>query len=335
MGTFFGTNMRKEKAPYYSIVIPVHNEEDSIIPLFAKIVETMEAQEWDFEIVFVDDASTDGSFALLEQISSLDTRVVVVQLRRNFGQTAALAAGFDYSRGEVIVSMDGDFQHDPSDLPLLIERIHQGYDIVSGWRKERVDNYFTRRLPSSIANWAMRVLSGVRLHDFGTTFKAYRRDTIRGINLYGELHRFIPALASLQGARIAEVPIRNTVRNTGRSHYGLGRTFRVLLDLITVRFLLRYLTRPLHFFGMLGLVCFTAGFGALAYLFYEKLRGHSIFLEHGPLLLVAVVAVLAGVQLVSTGLIGEVLTRIYYEGQQRRIYAVSRVLGRSRKAGIV
>jgi glycosyltransferase involved in cell wall biosynthesis len=327
--------MRKEKAPYYSIVIPVHNEEESIIPLFAKIVETMEAQEWDFEIVFVDDASTDGSFALLEQIASLDSRVVVVQLRRNFGQTPALAAGFDYARGEVIVSMDGDFQHDPADLPLLIEKIHQGYDIVSGWRKQRVDNYFTRRLPSAIANWAMRVLSGVRLHDFGTTFKAYRRETIRGIHLYGELHRFIPALASLHGARMAEVPIRNTVRGTGRSHYGLGRTFRVLLDLITVRFLLRYLTRPLHFFGMLGLLCFTAGSGAMIYLLYEKLQGHAIFLEHGPLLLAAVVALVAGVQLVSTGLIGEVLTRIYFEGQQRRIYSVSRVLGRSRKAGIV
>ena len=327
--------MRKEKAPYYSIVIPVHNEEESIIPLFAKIVETMEAQEWDFEIVFVDDASTDGSFALLEQIASLDSRVVVVQLRRNFGQTPALAAGFDYARGEVIVSMDGDFQHDPADLPLLIEKIHQGYDIVSGWRKQRVDNYFTRRLPSAIANWAMRVLSGVRLHDFGTTFKAYRRETIRGIHLYGELHRFIPALASLHGARMAEVPIRNTVRGTGRSHYGLGRTFRVLLDLITVRFLLRYLTRPLHFFGMLGLLCFTGGSAAMIYLLYEKLQGHAIFLEHGPLLLAAVVALVAGVQLVSTGLIGEVLTRIYFEGQQRRIYSVSRVLGRSRKAGIV
>jgi len=327
--------MRKEKAPYYSIVIPVHNEEESIIPLFARIVETMEAQEWDFEIVFVDDASTDGSFALLEQIASLDSRVVVVQLRRNFGQTAALAAGFDYARGEVIVSMDGDFQHDPADLPLLIEKIHQGYDIVSGWRKQRVDNYFTRRLPSAIANWAMRVLSGVRLHDFGTTFKAYRRETIRGIHLYGDLHRFIPALASLHGARMAEVPIRNSVRGTGRSHYGLGRTFRVLFDLITVRFLLRYLTRPLHFFGMLGLLCFTVGSGATIYLLYEKLQGHAIFLEHGPLLLVAVVALVAGVQLVSTGLIGEVLTRIYFEGQQRRIYSVSRVLGRSRKAGIV
>jgi len=327
--------MRKEKAPEYSIVIPVHNEEESIIPLFARIVETMQAQEWDFEIVFVDDASTDGSFPLLEQIASLDSRVVAVQLRRNFGQTAALAAGFDYARGKVIVSMDGDFQHDPADLPLLIEKIHQGFDIVSGWRKQRVDNFFTRRLPSAIANWAMRMLSGVRLHDFGTTFKAYRRETIRGIHLYGELHRFIPALASLHGARMAEVPIRNSAREAGRSHYGLSRTFRVFFDLITVRFLLRYLTRPLHFFGMLGLLCFTAGSSVMAYLLYEKLQGHAIFLEHGPLLLSAVVALLAGVQLISTGLIGEVLTRIYFEGQQRRIYSVSRVLGRSRKAGIV
>ena len=327
--------MKKEKTPYYSIVIPIHNEEESLVPLFAKIVETLEARECDFEIVFVDDASTDGSPALLEQIASLDSRVVVVQLRRNFGQTAALAAGFDYARGEVIISMDGDFQHDPADLPLLIEKIHQGYDIVSGWRKERVDNYLTRRLPSAIANWAMSVLSGIPLHDFGTTFKAYRRDTIRNVHLYGEMHRFIPALASLHGARIVEVPIRNVERATGRSHYGLGRTFRVLFDLVTVRFLLRYLTRPLHFFGMLSLVCFAFGGGALGYLGWQKLMGHSIFLEHGPLLLMAVVAVLAGIQLVSTGLIGEILTRIYFEGQQRRIYSVSRVIGRSRKAGIV
>ncbi|MBI4463344.1 MAG: glycosyltransferase family 2 protein [Acidobacteria bacterium] len=326
--------MKKEKSPYYSIVIPIHNEEEHLIPLFAKIVETMEAHEWDFEIVFVDEASTDGSSALLEQIASLDSRVLVVQLGRNFGQSAALAAGFDYARGEVILSMDGDFQHDPTDLPALIEKIHEGYDIVSGWRKQRVDNLLTRRLPSAIANWAMRVLSGVSLHDFGTTFKAYRRETIRGVNLYGELHRFIPALASWQGARMTEVPIRNTLRTGGRSHYGLDRTIRVLFDLLTVRFLLRYLTRPLHFFGTLSLVCFAVGSAVLGYLVYEKLLGHSIFLEHGPLLLMGIVAVLAGVQLISTGLIGEILTRIYHEGQQRRIYSVSRVIGRSRKAGI-
>jgi glycosyltransferase involved in cell wall biosynthesis len=327
--------MKKDKTPFYSVVIPIHNEEESLVPLFAKIVETMEAQDWDFEIVFVDDASTDGSFLLLEQIAALDSRVVVIQLRRNFGQTPALAAGFDYARGEVIISMDGDFQHDPADLPLLIEKIHQGYDIVSGWRKERVDNFLTRRLPSAVANWAMRVLSGVPLHDFGTTFKAYRRETIRNVNLYGELHRFIPALATLQGARITEVPIRNCLRASGRSHYGLDRTLRVFFDLVTVRFLLRYLTRPLHFFGMLGLGCFSMGSASLLYLLYEKLQGRPIFLEHGPMLLFAAIAILAGIQLSSTGLIGEILTRVYFEGQQRRIYSVSRVIGRSRKAGIL
>ena len=219
--------MKKEKAPFYSIVIPIHNEEDSIVPLFAKIVEIMEAQDWEFEIVFVDDASTDSSFLLLEQIAALDSRVVVIQLRRNFGQTPALAAGFDYARGEVIVSMDGDYQHDPADLPLLIEKIHQGYDIVSGWRKERVDNFLTRRVPSAIANWAMRVLSGVPLHDFGTTFKAYRRETIRNVNLYGELHRFIPALATLQGARMTEVPIRNSVRTPTTGSTALYASFSI------------------------------------------------------------------------------------------------------------
>ena len=326
--------MKIEKSPLYSIVIPIHNEEDSLIPLFAKIVETMEAHSWEFEIVFVDDASSDGSPALLEQIASLDSRVMVVQLRRNFGQTPALAAGFDYARGDIIISMDGDYQHDPTDLPAFITKIHEGYDIVSGWRKERVDDYVTRRLPSKIANWAMRKLSGVELHDFGTTFKAYRRDTIRAVNLYGELHRFIPALASLQGARMTEIPIHNIERPAGKSHYGLGRTFRVLFDLLTVRFLLRYVTRPLHFFGMIGLACFTLGGGIFSFLGVRKLMGHAIFIEHGPLLIVGAMAVIAGIQLVSTGLIGELLTRIYFEGQQRRIYSVARVIGRPRKAGI-
>jgi glycosyltransferase involved in cell wall biosynthesis len=327
--------MRKDRTPFYSIVVPIHNEEESLVPLFAKIVEVMEAQDWDFEIVFVDDASTDGSFLLLEQIASLDSRVVVIQLRRNFGQTPALAAGFDYARGEIIISMDGDFQHDPADIPLLVEKIHQGFDIVSGWRKERVDSFVTRRLPSAIANRAMKLLSGVALHDFGTTFKAYRRETIRGVNLYGELHRFIPALAMLQGARIAEMPIRNTVRENGRSHYGLDRTVRVFFDLMTVRFLLKYLTRPLHFFGMLAFACFGFGSAGLLYLLYQKIGRHAIFIEHGPLMLVTAILMVAGIQLISTGLIGEILTRVYFEGQQRRIYAVSRVIGRSRKAGIL
>lgn len=326
--------LRKDKPPLYSIVIPIHNEEDSLIPLFAKIVEVMESRGWEFEIIFIDDASSDGSPALLEQIASLDSRVVVVQFRRNFGQTPALAAGFDFARGDIIISMDGDYQHDPLDLPAFIEKIHQGYDIVSGWREKRVDDFVTRRLPSKMANWAMKKLSGVNLHDFGTTFKAYRRETIRAVNLYGELHRFIPALASLNGARIAEIPIRNIERPAGKSHYGLDRTFRVLFDLLTVRFLLRYLTRPLHFFGKIGLACFVVGGGIASFLMVRKLMGHAVFIEHGPLLIMGAMAIIAGIQLVSTGLIGELLTRVYFEGQQRRIYSVSRVLGRSRKASI-
>jgi glycosyltransferase involved in cell wall biosynthesis len=326
--------LRKEKTPLYSIVIPVHNEEDSLIPLFAKIVEVMESHGWDFEIIFIDDASSDGSQALLEQIASLDSRVVVVQLRRNFGQTPALAAGFDFARGDIIISMDGDYQHDPADLPKFVQKINEGYDIVSGWRENRVDDFVTRRLPSKLANWAMKKLSGVDLRDFGTTFKAYRRETIRSVNLYGELHRFIPALASLNGARIAEISIQNIERPAGRSHYGLDRTFRVLFDLLTVRFLLRYLTRPLHFFGMIGLACFAIGGTVGSFLLIRKLTGHAVFIEHGPLLLIGAMAIIAGIQLVCTGLIGELLTRIYFEGQQRRIYSVSRVLGRSRKASI-
>ena len=326
--------VRKEKSPLYSIVIPIHNEEDSLIPLFAKIVEVMEAHGWDFEIVFIDDASSDGSAALLEQMASLDSRVVVVQLRRNFGQTPALAAGFDFARGDIIISMDGDYQHDPADLPKFVQKINEGYDIVSGWRENRVDDLVTRRLPSKMANWAMKKLSGVDLRDFGTTFKAYRRETIRSVNLYGELHRFIPALASLHGARIAEISIHNIERPAGKSHYGLDRTFRVLFDLLTVRFLLRYLTRPLHFFGMIGLACFAVGGTVGSFLLIRKLMGHAVFIEHGPLLLIGAMAVIAGIQLVCTGLIGELLTRVYFEGQQRRIYSVSRVLGRSRKASI-
>jgi glycosyltransferase involved in cell wall biosynthesis len=252
----------------------------------------------------------------------------VIRLRRNFGQTAALAAGFHEARGEVIVSMDGDLQHDPDDLPALVAKIEEGYDIASGWRKHRVDNALTRRLPSNIANWMMAKVSGVELHDFGTTFKAYRAEILKEINLYGELHRFIPALASFYGARIAEVPIRNTVRPAGGSHYGLGRTFHVLFDILTIRFLLNYMTRPMHFFGTLGLGGTTAGGLMLAYLFVRKLTGHEILVEHGPMMLAATLLLLGGLMMFSTGLLGEVLMRTYFESQGRRIYAVREILTR-------
>ncbi len=311
-----------------SIVIPVHNEEPSILPLYDRLTRVLDSVRKPYEIIFVDDASTDRSFDLLSNLVETDGRLKVIRLRRNFGQTAALAAGFHEARGEVIVSMDGDLQHDPADLPALVAKIDEGYDIASGWRKHRVDNALTRRLPSRIANWMMAKASGVALHDFGTTFKAYRAEILKEINLYGELHRFIPALASFYGARIAEVPIRNTMRNTGGSHYGLGRTLHVLFDILTIKFLLSYFTRPMHFFGKLGLASTVAGGGVLAYLLALKIAGREILIDHGPLLLAGSILLLGGLMMFSTGLLGEVLMRIYFEGQGRRIYAIREILCR-------
>jgi glycosyltransferase involved in cell wall biosynthesis len=312
-----------------SIVIPIHNEEPAILPLYDRLTTVMERLRRSYEIIFVDDASTDRSFDLLANLVETDHHLKVLRLRRNFGQTAALAAGFDEASGEVIVSLDGDLQHDPDDIPLLLEKIEEGYDIASGWRKQRVDNAVTRKIPSRIANWMMKKASGVELHDFGTTFKAYRSEVLKDINLYGELHRFIPALASQYGARIAEVPIKNIPRPSGESHYGLSRTFRVFFDILTIKFLLRYLTRPMHFFGKWGLIAITSGTAVLVYMVFEKLIGHDIIMEHGPLLVAGALLWLAGLMMLSTGLMGEMLTRTYFESQGRRIYAVREI--RSRK----
>jgi glycosyltransferase involved in cell wall biosynthesis len=275
-----------------------------------------------YEIIFVDDASTDRSYDLLTNLVATDARLKVIRLRRNFGQTAALAAGFDEACGEIIVSMDGDLQHDPEDLPNLLAKINEGYDIASGWRKHRVDNAITRRLPSRIANWMMSKASGVDLHDFGTTYKAYRAEIIEDINLYGELHRFIPALASFYGAKIAEVPIKNINRPDGRSHYGLGRTFNVFFDILTIKFLLSYLTRPMHFFGRAGLAGTAAGGLILTYLLIYKILGHAIVPNHTPLMMAGVTLLLAGLVMFSTGILGEVVMRTYFESQGRRIYAI-------------
>src|SRR5438552_7074183 len=244
----------------------------------------METAGEDFELVFVDDGSRDRTFKALQDIASVDSRVVVVKLRRNFGQTSALAAGFDHATGEYLIAMDGDLQHDPGDIPLFLQKLGEGYDIVSGWRKRRMDNFWLRRIPSRCANWLMAKLSGVPIHDFGTTFKAYRRDLIHQVPLYGELHRFIPALASWHGASICEIPIRNVNRERGSSHYGLSRTLRVFFDLITIRFLLRYLSRPLHFFGTVGMAGIFSALGIAGWLLVEKLHGVSIMAAHGPLM---------------------------------------------------
>jgi len=279
-----------------------------------------------YEIIFVDDASIDRSFDLLANLVETDGRLKVIRLRRNFGQTAALAAGFDEAQGGVIISLDGDLQHEPEDIPALLAKIEEGYDIASGWRKNRLDNAMTRKIPSRIANWLMAKASHVELRDFGTTFKAYRAEILKDVNLYGELHRFIPALASLYGARVAEVPIRNAPRASGGSHYGLGRTFRVMFDIFTVWFLLKYFTRPMHFFGKWGLLSAGLGGGTLAFLAGEKLwTGIDMVQEHGPLMMAGGLALVTGVILFCTGLLGEVLTRTYFESQGRRIYAVREV----------
>src|ERR1700758_3352225 len=272
---------------HLSVVIPIHNEEPSILPLYDRLTMVLEKLRKPYEIIFVDDASTDQSFDLLANLVETDPRLKVVRLRRNFGQTAALAAGFDESQGGVVISLDGDLQHAPEDIPALLAKIDEGYDIASGWRKNRLDNAIMRKIPSRIANWLMAKASGIELHDFGTTFKAYRAEVLKDVNLYGELHRFIPALASFYGARVVEVPIRNVPRPNGASHYGLSRTFRVFFDILTIGFLLRYLTRPMHFFGKWGLAGIGMGSVLLLWMLFSKLAGHNIITEHGPLLVAA------------------------------------------------
>ena len=313
--------------PKYSIVVPLHNEQENVTDLYDRLKVVMEANGESFEIVLVDDGSDDGTFNLLREIAAVDSRVTVVKLRRNFGQTAGLAAGFDHARGEYIIAMDGDLQHDPADIPIFLEKIAAGYDIVSGWRKQRIDNFWLRRIPSRCANWLMAKLSGVDIHDFGTTFKAYRREILEQVPLYGELHRFIPALASWHGASIIEVPIRNVNRERGASHYGITRTFRVFFDLITIRFLLRYLSRPLHFFGTLGMLSILGGTGVAGFLIAEKLLHQAdVMTKHGPLMLFGAVLLLGGMNLLAVGLLGEMQVRHYHEPARRAPYSVARIL---------
>jgi glycosyltransferase involved in cell wall biosynthesis len=313
----------------YSIVVPLFNEQESVPPLYVKIIDVMDAVGEPFEIVFVDDGSRDGTFRQLSEIARDDARVLVVRLRRNFGQTAALKAGFDHSQGEIIISMDGDLQHDPAEIPRFIEKMKEGYDIVSGWRVKRTDHWLSRQFPSRVANRLMAKLSRVDLHDFGTTFKAYRREILNEINLYGELHRFIPALASWAGASIAEVPVTNIPRQSGKSNYGISRTVRVLLDLISVKFLLDYSTRPLQLFGLPGLACLATGGVIDLWLVIEKLvRNQDIIASHGPLLLMGTALVMGGIQFMSIGLIGELLARTYYESQNKPVYNVRELCGR-------
>lgn len=318
--------VRIAEDPLVSVVIPLHNEATTLVELYDRVRATMEKLDGSWELVLVNDGSTDDTTRILDSLYRKDPRVTVVHLRRNYGQTPALMAGFHHARGELIVSLDGDLQHAPEEIPHFITKIEEGYDMVSGWRTARSDAFLTRTLPSRVANWLIAKVSGVHVHDFGTTFKAYRREVLADLHLYGDLHRFVPALIGLDGARIVEIPIRDMGRNQGKSHYGLSRTFRVAFDLLTVGFLRRYLTRPLHFFGKLFL-----GFSGLAatvglFLLYRKfVMGVDIFQAHGPLALFASVLMLTGIQFLAIGLISEILMRIYFESQDKKIYSVRKV----------
>ncbi len=310
-----------------SVVIPIYNEVDSIQPLIDMISRTLHQHHLNYEIICVDDGSKDGSTELLKHLahSRHDLRAVI--LRRNYGQTAAMAAGFNYALGEVIVTLDGDLQNDPSDIPQLLQKLSEGYDLVSGWRQHRQDAALTRLLPSRVANWLIGRITGVRIHDYGCSLKAYRSELIADLNLYGELHRFIPALAYIEGARIAEIPVKHHARRFGRSKYGLGRTLRVSLDLLNIYFIKTFLTRPMHVFGLGGLIAMTLGIVSGLYLVYVKLAlGQDI--GDRPLLILSALLVLAGIQLFSIGLLAELMMRTYHESQNRPIYRVRTVIGR-------
>ena len=309
-----------------SVVIPLFNEEESVEPLYAQLKEALEPLEQSYEIIIVDDGSTDRSFELLRGLHAQDKRLKVIRFRRNFGQTAAFAAGFEHAQGRVVVTMDADLQNDPADIPRLLEKLEEGYDVVSGWRVERWKSaWLTRRLPSVVANRLISETTGVRLHDYGCSLKAYRSEVVKNINLYGELHRFIPAMASWMGVSVAEIPVHYQPRQFGRSKYGLSRTIKVILDLLTVRFLLSYSTRPIHIFGSLGLA--LSGLGTILGLYLSVVKlalGQDI--GSRPLLLLSILLMVLGVQMITMGLLGELVVRTYHESQGKRIYVVREML---------
>lgn len=310
-----------------SLVVPIYNEYESLPKLVDAIMKVVATLNCSSEVICVDDGSVDGSAKLLKQLASENPDLSVLLLRRNYGQTAAMAAGFDYARGKVIITLDGDLQNDPADIPKLIDKLNEGYDLVSGWRQHRQDAQLTRLLPSKIANWIIGRVTGVSIRDYGCSLKAYRAELVRDMNLYGELHRFLPALAFIEGARITEIPVNHHARQFGQSKYGLGRTFRVVMDLMTVYFMKRFLTKPMYVFGLLGLVSMISGFALGCYLTFLKLGlGQSI--GDRPLLILAVVLFLAGVQLFCFGLLAELLMRTYHESQNRPIYRIREVLRR-------
>lgn len=310
-----------------SVVIPLLNEEKNIPILYDELTETLRQTGLEYELIFIDDGSTDSSLELLEKLQQNDPCICVVSLRKNFGQTAAMTAGFDRAEGEVIIAMDADLQNDPADIPMLLEKINEGCDMVTGWRYNRQDPFFSRKLPSRIANRIISFTTGVKLHDYGCTLKAFRRDVIENIKLYGEMHRFIPAIASAMGVSIAEVKVNHRSRRFGTSKYGISRTLRVILDLITVKFLLNYSTRPIHVFGTIGFISGSVGMLMALVLTFQR-QFYGIPLSDRPLLLLAVLLIFVGVQFITIGLVAEMLARTYHESQNKPTYYVRRIIGK-------
>lgn len=318
----------KEPVLQLSIVLPVYNEEDNIVELHNEIAAVLDEMEGQSEIIYVDDGSNDSTLEKLRQLHKSDDRAVVIEFRRNFGQTAAMAAGFEFARGEVVVAMDADRQNDPADIPKLLAKIGEGYDLVSGWRYDRKDGYLLRLLPSKIANKLISWATDVKLHDYGCSLKAFRYDVVKQISLYGEMHRFIPALASAVGVSIAEVKVNHRPRIAGQSKYGISRTFRVILDLITVKFLLRFSSKPLQFFGSFGLISGFIGFSICLFLTVEKLF-YQVPMSDRPLLLLGILLLFIGLQFITVGLLAELMTRTYHEAQDKPIYTIRNLLRKS------
>ncbi len=304
-----------------SVVIPAYNEEENVPVLYERLKGVLEGLNHDYEIIFVDDGSTDGTFAVLKDLAGKDRRVKVIRFRRNYGQTAAMYAGFEHAEGDVIITMDADLQNDPEDIPRLLSKLEEGYDIVSGWRKDRKDPFLSRKLPSRVANWIISKVTGVELHDYGCTLKAYRSEIAKRYRLYGDMHRFLPALAKRFGAKVTEIPVKHHPRLYGRSKYGIGRTVRVILDIFLVKFLNEYITKPLYVFGGLGFLLLTVGILIELYLTLLKLfTGADI--GGRPLLILGVLLILAGIQLLSTGIIAELIVRTYYESRGEKPYVI-------------
>ena len=308
-----------------SVLIPIFNEGQSISPLYKEVVSVLRRIDRDYEVIFVDDGSSDDTVEQLKMISQKDPNVKVLSLSRNFGQTAALTAGIDFSKGKIIVLMDGDLQNDPEDILLLLQKIEEGYDVVSGWRKSRKDPFLTRRFPSIVANKIISLIGGVRLHDYGCTLKAYRRDVLKNIRLYGEMHRFIPIYAKWIGARVAEIPVRHHPRKFGSSKYGMSRVFKVILDLMVVKFLVSYSQKPIYVFGGMGLLMILVAFLSGGYAIYLKLfEGVSFILT--PLPLLCVLLLVLGSLSILMGFLAEILTRTYYESQGKPTYQIKEVI---------